>query len=126
MAEKNATATVCGIVNKPVMKFTDLPFVHRRPWNGTDCGSNWHVTPTADYHEACTIGREWGDRYLQYVRENAEDVGSSLSSIVAGMATVDGEARGYAVGFLTRLECEIARLILSTPPRGATAQDAVM
>ncbi|HJV26863.1 MAG TPA: hypothetical protein VJ673_14335 [Aromatoleum sp.] len=108
MATENHTFE-SGAVTKQLTTFTDLPFVHRREWNGVDCGSNWHVPPSDNYHEACNVGRQWAELYLQYRRENPAMAGSSsLATITASMHDANsGAERGYAVGFFERLEQEM-------------------
>lgn len=94
-----------GIINQELMRFEDLPFVLRHEWDGQSRGSNWHLPPgDVDHEEACTIGREWAELYLEYLRQNPNAVGITLSYIVGSMSAETAGRRGYAIGFLNRIE----------------------
>lgn len=108
MAEMNCV-TESGSINQQ-LRFTDLPFVQRHEWDGASCGTNWHMPPVKDYREACDVGREWAELYLEYRRQNPAAAGSgSLASIAGEMHAATGAARGYAAGFFARLEKEMLR-----------------
>lgn len=105
MATQIIEQTAGGIINEQLMRFEDLPFVHRHEWDGQSCGSNWHLPPgDVDYVEACTLGREWAGLYLEFLRQHPEAVGGTLSSIAACMSTEPEGRRGYAVGFFSGIE----------------------
>ena len=67
----------------------------------------WSAPVTADYGEACEIGRQWAAEYINYARGNG---GGSLVRIMRDMGEWDrglpdgSEATGFAVGFLSTIE----------------------
>lgn len=85
--------------------FADLPFVHH-PKRGIQAASNWHVPPTDDYAQACTLGREYAGHFIQYLKNNPSWVGANgLGRIAADMDFRDDTgAKGYWVGFFSQLE----------------------
>lgn len=98
------------------VSFSDLPFVHRHKWDGTSCGSNWHLPAwlPADYGAAFAVGQEWANDFLRYLYANGEmQGGNTLGSIVASMQPADTPAaRGAQAGFFTRLQ----EIILNANP----------
>jgi hypothetical protein len=93
-----------GEINRLLIGFTDLPFVHRHPWDGKSCGSNWHVPPASNYGEACKVGQEWAKAFIDYLE--ADTTGSNaLGNIAASIDFTDASAnRGYWVGFFSTLQ----------------------
>ncbi len=111
MATTIVEQTESEVINH-LLSFEALPFVLRHEWNGASGGSNWHLPEgDVDYGDACTIGKQWANLFLEYMESNPIDVGSGgiLGSIVRCMKEETGGRRGYAVGFFSRLERALAR-----------------
>lgn len=82
-----------------------LPFVSKQD-RSKPGKKYWDVKPINDYSLACNIGAEYAAHFVQYLKNNPNDVEINLlGSIVEDMDfTDDSGAKGYHVGFFTYLE----------------------
>lgn len=99
-----------GDINKRLMKFTDLPFVHRHEWDGKSGGSNWHVPPASNYHEACEVGKKYARQFLEYLDSLQPGMRgcNSLGHIAAAIDFKDaGPNKGYWIGFFSTIQAAL-------------------
>ena len=73
---------------------------------GINC---WQVKPIDDYTQACILGNEYAAHFVQYLKDNPNEVETNILGRIAKDINFNDEscAKGYWIGFFSYLELQL-------------------